>query len=269
MKMRALLTIGLAIFLISSFKVTSLKTQSVNLTENKAKYSPNQFKQPPYELLEPGDIIIYFIDYILDNNNVLQRRWGHCRLFIEYNFTTKKYIFIEATSTVLETEITERELVHFAILFRYEKILIVKVNATQEQKQNAISFAKLQVGKEFDHNYRRINKNHNTSQTYNIDANEWYCSELVWAAYYNCNNSFDKAKSPEENIFGQGIDIDNNGWTKDIKDLKGNTHSFVSPVDILEDDDTQILEIWQRTLYNILYFRINWYIEKIKSIINN
>jgi uncharacterized protein YycO len=255
-----------------------IETKSSMNVANTPEYSSKQFKQSPCELLEPGDIIIYFINNTLDNNKALPRRVGHCRLFIEYNYTTKKYTFIEAASPVLKIEYTELELIRFAILGKYEKILIVKVNATQEQRQNAISFAELQIGKEFDFNYRRINKNHNTSQTYDKDANEWYCSELPWAAYYNCNNYFDKTRPSDEYIFGQGIDIDNNGWTKDIKDFRGNTHSFVAPTDILKDDDVQVLEIWQRTLYNIIYFRLNyhlflvrikWYNEKLNSFFEN
>lgn len=41
-------------------------------------------------------------------------------------------------------------------------------------------------------------KNHNPFDPFDFCSNKWYCSELVWAAYYN-----------------QGIDIDKEGYAKD------------------------------------------------------
>ena len=57
----------------------------------------------------------------------------------------------------------------------------------------------------------------------------WYCTELVWAAYYNCNHS------PEEKIYGQGIDIDRNEWRKDSL-----IYSMVWPNNIIRDDDVEV-----------------------------
>ena len=60
-------------------------------------------------------------------------------------------------------------------------------------------------------------------------ANKWYCTELIWAAFYNCNHT------PDKYIFGEGIDIDHNGWKKDSF---GNC--MVWPLNIILDSNTRI-----------------------------
>lgn len=58
------------------------------------------------------------------------------------------------------------------------KILRVK-NATTSKINNAVYFMKRQLGKTYSLNINRTNSS--------IDSNEWYCSELVWAAYNYSN----------------------------------------------------------------------------------
>lgn len=50
-------------------------------------------------------------------------------------------------------------------------------SATSEQKAAAIAFCVGQIGKD----YQCVSGGHHTSE----NTKEWYCSELVWAAYYN------------------------------------------------------------------------------------
>jgi len=262
------------IILVTILVLTTFATfpSIAKVKNNLDESSSSIFEIEPYKLLEPGDIIIW-----VHNNDFNPRSVGHCTLFIGYNYATERYTVIHAISPVIKSEYYEIELVRMAILGGYEKIVIVKVNATIEQKQNAISFAELQVGKKFDYFFRYINKNHNTSQTHNVNANEWYCSELVWAAYYNCNNSFNKTISPDNYVFGEGIDIDYNGWAKDCKDFRGNKYSFVAPKDIIKDDDVEVTKIFEKNLRNVIYFRlhynlfeyrINYWIGKIKAVLN-
>lgn len=49
-------------------------------------------------------------------------------------------------------------------------------NATTTQKTNAVSFCIGQIGKDY-----KLDLGHDTSSS----EKDWYCSELVWAAYYN------------------------------------------------------------------------------------
>jgi hypothetical protein len=183
--------------------------------------SKSFINDPFYNKLKPGDIIIY-----LPGRSV---QYGHCRLFKGYTPFTRKYMIIESFYHVIKYKCRLFGLMFPYHLFRYDGIVIVRVNATAEQKQNAIKFAENQVGKRFDFDHDKENKNFDPKDPNDPNANKWYCSELVWAAYYN-----------------QGIDIDYNGWEKDIQDKKGNNYSFVSPLDIIADDDVQVMKIWER-----------------------
>lgn len=53
-------------------------------------------------------------------------------------------------------------------------------NATTSQINSAVGFAKIQIGKPYALDIPLL-----TFCNYNVDASNWYCSELVWAAYYN------------------------------------------------------------------------------------
>jgi hypothetical protein len=90
-------------------------------------------------------------------------------------------------------------------------------SANASQKKMALEFALKQVGCEYQHEFWRgsIKKNHDPENGFLSDV--WYCSELVWAAYYNCNGTI-----------GEGIDIDSNGW---------NGIQTVLPSEIITDND--------------------------------
>ena len=92
-------------------------------------------------------------------------------------------------------------------------------NADSIQINNAINFTKRQLGKKFQGEFFGIkaDKNYDPSDLTNDSyADEWYCSELIWAAYYNCNNPFPKNEPVNGYIYGDGIDLDRNGWKKNI-----------------------------------------------------
>jgi uncharacterized protein YycO len=218
-----------------------------------------------HELFKPGDILIYQF-----RNSQRPQRVGHCQMLREYDSNTKKFSLIDSYDSknvgVVISNVSEEEIYNFAPFFYYEKIYIVKVNATDEQKNNAIDFAELQVGKKFDFRWKRINKNHNPEDSNDPNANEWYCSELPWAAYYNCNNSFPKEEPPGGYIYGEGIDIDYNGWTKDSPDIGDPKYSFVAPMDIAKDDDVQVFTIWEKehpTWYYFIMMVINHFKNKL------
>ncbi len=175
--------------------------------------------------LEPGDIAFKHPDIFPD---YLPAVIDHCLLFIEYNNETEKYVFIEAG------------IHNSCVQYRYETKQNISSDmwgpfarvryANQIQKENAINFTKRQLGKKFQGEFFGINadKNFNPNDTVNdIYANEWYCSELIWAAYYNCNNPFPEEEPQGGYIYGDGIDIDRNKWKKNIFG-----HTYVWPKEI-------------------------------------
>lgn len=184
---------------------------SINFEQNLSKLQPGDiaFKHP--------DIFPDYFPAIID----------HCLLFVEYNSSNGLYLFIEAGMP------------HNQVRYRYETEAALtgpfygpfaKVkNANESQKQNAIDFAKRQIGNPFQGEW--TNKNYNPEDIMNDSlANEWYCSELLWAAYYNCNNPFPEQKPENGYVYAEGIDIDRNGWNKNFLN-----NSIVTPRDILRN----------------------------------
>jgi uncharacterized protein YycO len=90
------------------------------------------------------------------------------------------------------------------------------VNATAEQRHAATEWALGRIGDKYQTWDPRKCADPNSSM---ITARRWYCSEIVWAAYYN-----------------QGIEIDKNGWTRDFPSFFP-VISAVSPQDIFDDND--------------------------------
>jgi len=221
--------------IISQFK-------TVEASDNKNTLNKLALMFDFIDKMEPGDIIIH-----LPGN---EDQYGHCRLFTGYNSLNNRYSFVDSYYHVLGYS---RNKARVALLFlfitchwKYDGVVIVRVNATAEQKQNAIDFANLQIGKRFEFNIGRSSKNYNPEDKTHRTADQFYCSELPWAAYYNCNNSFPK-KAPEGGyIYGEGIDIDVNGWEKDNDNPIWGKFAFVHPLNIIMDDNVQIIDVWMR-----------------------
>lgn len=172
--------------------------------------------------LQPGDIAFMHPDI---SPTFLPTIIDHCLLFIEYNSSSDMYVFIEAGAVNSQVQYRYENESSLTGLFFGPFAKVKHANTTQ--KQNAIDFAKRQLGKSFQGEW--INKNFNPEDTDNDPyADEWYCSELIWAAYYNCNNTFPIEKPETGYIYGAGIDLDRNGWHKNVINS-----SIVTPKEIL------------------------------------
>jgi hypothetical protein len=71
-----------------------------------------------------------------------------------------------------------------------------RVNCSPEQVENAVDFMEWRKGDELLGVWKKPLKEYNPT----ID-NTWYCTEVIWAAYMNCDNK------PGSDIYGRGIDI--------------------------------------------------------------
>lgn len=174
--------------------------------------------------LEPGDIAFKHPEVFPDFFPTII---DHCLLFVEFDNQTGRYVFIEAG---MESDhVQYRNETESALLGPFYGPFAKVRHANEAQKQNAIDFAKRQLGKPFQGNW--INKNYNPEDIQNDSlADEWYCSELIWAAYYNCNNCFPEEEPPDGYIYGNGIDLDRNGWNKNPLN-----YSIVAPREILRN----------------------------------
>ena len=172
--------------------------------------------------LEPGDIAFKHPDVFPDFFPTII---DHCLLFINYDNKTGEYVFIEAS--MVDSKVQYKYETESELLGPFYGPFAKVRYANETQKQNAIDFAKKQLGKSFQGEW--INKNYNPEDTKNDPyADEWYCSELLWASYYNCNHPFPEEKPVDGYVYGEGIDLDRNGWKKNIFN-----YSIVAPREIL------------------------------------
>jgi uncharacterized protein YycO len=195
------------------------------------------------ENLKPGDIMfetVYtFLIYV------------HTLMFIRYDAKNDSYIFIEApANSVVRYESFSLEEISDPSHYKFGRVQ----SASEQQIQNAILFAERQLGKRFQIEFLWP-KNCDPTDTSDIYADAWYCSELIWAAYYNCNHH------PDEEIFGDGIDIDYN---------KG---PFVKPRDIRRDLDVKVFFLKDLSFYDriIIIFDLiigmyNWFLDFLSSL---
>lgn len=245
-------TIILFIFLsIFPFSVSfSLHSENLHTLKNNSIITYEQ----NLSLLQPGDIAFKHPDIFPDYFPTVI---DHCLLFVEYNNSNGLYLFIEAGmphDQVQYRYVTEAELTGPF----YGPFVKVK-HANESQKQNAIDFAKRQIGKPFQGEW--INKNYNPEDTLNDSlANEWYCSELLWAAYYNCNNPFPEQKPENGYVYGDGIDIDRNGWNKNLF----LNNSIVAPREILRN--RQEVSVFHLNPFKI---KVQTTLEKIYDMLND
>lgn len=175
-------------------------------------------------MLQPGDIAFKHPDIFPDYFPTIL---DHCLLYVGFNNSTGMYVFIEAS--MVDTRVQYRFETEETLTGPFYGPFARVRHANESQKQNAIDFAKRQIGKPFQGEW--INKNYNPEDTINDPlADKWYCSELIWAAYYNCNNPFPEEEPENGYVYGDGIDLDRNGWRRNVFN-----YTIVTPRDILRN----------------------------------
>jgi uncharacterized protein YycO len=105
-----------------------------------------------------------------------------------------------------------------------------------------VSFAESQIGKSYqDLNWRKPWSNRTKDP--DINSSAWYCSELVWAAY-----------------FSVGIDIDKNKWPPNVMPMEISSSKNVEMYPAYKDIPWNQ---WHPGMY------VSWLIRFILSSINN
>jgi len=207
----------ICLFFISNFSVISALDQKaiepVTIPSNNLLLSDDDCDCPEpkisaFKELEPGDIMFKTVYTCLI--------YVHTLILKEYDEDLDKYLFVEASLSGVKTDYYDLEEISNATKYKFGRV----ITATELQKQNAILFAESQIGKKFQWDW--VGKNFNPNDESDAYANEWYCSELIWAAYQNCDHH------PDEQIFGKGINIDCNAGLN------------VKPRDIRNDLDVRV-----------------------------
>jgi len=116
-------------------------------------------------------------------------------------------------------------------------------NADEQNIKNAVDFAewRCNLGDPFLEILKQI-KNYNPKEN-----NSWYCTEFIWAAYFNCK-SFNISDLPEERRYGRGIDIDENGGfvvlPKDIQNSEETEARYLFITQTGIDQNLKIGKTW-------------------------
>jgi uncharacterized protein YycO len=183
---------GIAVFIIILFFFIVFNSSgATNGQINIKKELISKSSVPSY--VRAGDIVFMECG---DNYSYICPGWDHSGIYVGNNE------FIHASPYL--NRVAKQNLSLFEPLdieFFYGKV----ISSNEAQRINVINFAEGQIGKPY--------KGPDFKDP-SFDSKEWYCSELVWAAY-----------------FSQGIDLDVNGWK---------SPHFVTPLEICWDDDVEM-----------------------------
>ena len=177
-KIKKILFILIIILICNSISASS---KIIKLNENIKIETSNKINLN----LEPGDIVWRWVDanifpllqffmHPLMVTDIIGDKYE----FIEANGAKNVWIRTESAEWVLDNNI-------FDFVYRLKDDI-----ASPSDIQNAINFAKSQEGKRFVPLYD-INtgifhiKNSNPNDPNDPLSDSWYCTELIWAAYYN------------------------------------------------------------------------------------
>ena len=147
--------------------------------------------------LEVGDLL--FMDHKGDDNDIIIGLYNdHVVLCVDN--TPGDELFIEACGSVRYSDLSD-------LNGQWDTFLIARVKGIEPwQIDDAVEWARLRIGDPYQHwslTEWTVDKWHiagDPDPDHFPLSGEWYCSELVWAAYYNI---------PPTGT----IDIDYNGWT--------------------------------------------------------
>ena len=220
----------ICIFILSG--LAALPTKGINISIYSENNKNTSIKTVETDVLvkvvpdyvKPGDL--YFCECKYKD---LEPGWDHAGIYIGNNE------FIEASEEVWITNLSVIQTWAKDITYGTVK------TSNESQRQNAIEFAESQLGKPFDPYKCFLMPWFKRPKDPNPDAEAWYCSELVWAAYYN-----------------QVIDIDRSG---------NRYPPYVGPTEISSDDDVEMYTYHKLNKY-YLGRNIEWLIKRIFNISN-
>jgi hypothetical protein len=143
---------------------------------------------------------------------------GHVGMYVG-EFETEGTVYSEQT-----IESRRKGVNHFDIsTWDYpnrDNVYLLRVDTTQQIRDRTVDFVinQMKARKPYDWHWWQKSADPNSPS--------WYCSELVWAAYYN-----------------QGVDLEHHSWEEQ---QIGYETPYVSPAEIFEDEDTYIISCHSR-----------------------
>jgi len=142
---------------------------------------------------KPGDIIL-----MCNSRSSLSGYWDHVAIYI-------------GNGELIEAVYNGVKIYPIKRVYEKDSVIILRVNTTDEIKERAIEFAKSKIDYPFKKNPLKFNRQQGDS---------YYCSELIWASYYNASNGsvdLDFFKVPLFNPVSQ----DELSWSKYTYKISG------------------------------------------------
>ena len=198
-----IITIFTIIILLINFSITTISTKTNDSNEIRISILSDENTRYSNLNLELGDIVWRWVDadifplfQFFMHPLMVTDIIGDEYEFIESNGVENVWVRTETEEWIVNNNI-------FDFVYRLKEGI-----ASYSDIQSAINFAKSQEGKNFAPLFDLYTgtfhvKNANPDDPNDYLSDDWYCTELIWAAYYN-----------------QGIDIDYNGG------------DFIIPIDI-------------------------------------
>ncbi len=218
-------TVRVVIVLVPLFLLVNPMSSGSLVAENGNERIVNRdnYHVPPY--LEVGDIL--FCEWKYYNADP---GWDHVALYIGDD----RFIEATAAGNGVVRVIDLDWLMGFTKAICYGQVK----TANTSQRRGAVAFAQSQLGKPYqylDFCKPLLNRSKNPSPT----SQAWYCTELVWAAYYN-----------------QGINLD----------LKGVLWGPVMPSEMCWDNDVEMYT-WHRLNRWHLGMYAEWILYQLKLLL--
>ena len=217
---KKIVTIGI----ISIFLLTSLTTLSVAeiKTSNEKKLLINE-DYFDLDSLNIGDLLfcdinIEVLTYMHEVNSGYSN--DHCAMYIgddRFIHAVPFMPFVPLSSGVCIWAFSDIEKYFTNIVFAHV------TNATESDKLAAVEWAKERLGRRYQYSWWGPTANYNPYDPDDSYSNRWYCSELIWAAYYNISNQrIDLCK--DKWVYGRHVYV-----MQILGDDECKTHSNIPP----------------------------------------
>ncbi len=195
MKKKIIITGIISIFLLTS--LTTLSAAEMKTSSGNMFCLDDDYFDP--DSLNIGDLLFCdtnteVLTYLREVNSGYSN--DHCAMYIgndRFIHAAPSLLLVPLSSGVCIWSYSDFETYFINIVFAHV------TSASESDRLAAVEWAKGRLGRPYQYNYWLQGANYDPYDPDDSHSNRWYCSELIWAAYYNQSN--------------QRIDLRKDNWT--------------------------------------------------------
>ena len=117
--------------------------------------------------------------------------------------------------------------------------VVCRVKCNSRQTENAVGFMEWRIGDELLGVWKKPLKEFNPERD-----DTWYCTEIIWAAFMNCN------ATPGSGVYGRGVNIGGVGQIITSNDILNSPN--VEQISLFSKEKSIPFNFWFRTLFSNL-----------------